>query len=205
MAIGEKKELDNYGDQLLRKAEAVQLRLDEVTRAAHEELTRIRDEIHAIDSIRELPEKDGKREAHITNRKTVAVTKNINTVLIVEKHPNYSQLLANQIRSAGFQPVVAITAEGGLRKAEEHHPDVSLLGLELPDRDGLRFVSEIRRNREADRIPIIAMSALPHLKSRCLELGCDDFLRKPVRMIDLITRIKKILDLKPTVSVLPTS
>jgi CheY-like chemotaxis protein len=206
MAIRDKKELDNYRNQLLRKAEAVQRRLDEVTRAAHEELTRIRDEIRAIDSImRETPEKDGKRRADITDRKSVTVAKNIKTVLIVEKHPNYSQLLANQIRSAGLKPVVAITAEGGLRKAEECSPDVILLGLELPDRDGLRFVSEMRQNREADRIPIIAMSALPHLKSRCLELGCDDFLLKPVRMIDLISRIRKILDLKPTGSVRPTS
>ena len=83
-----------------------------------------------------------------------------------------------------------MTAEGGLRKAEECRPDLILLEIELPDRDELRFVSDIHRNRESDRIPIIAMSALPHLKSRCPELGCNDFLLKPVRMIDLIGRIK---------------
>jgi len=59
--------------------------------------------------------------------------------------------------------------------------------------NGLRFVSEIRRNPEADRVPIVAMSALPDLKARCLERGCDEFLLKPVRMIDLIARIKKFL------------
>jgi PleD family two-component response regulator len=193
MPGGDKKALDRYRNQLLRRAEAIQRHLDEVTRAAREELVSIRDQIRALDSIRETPEKDGERRANILDRKSVTVTKNVKTVLIVEKRPNYTQSLVNQILSAGFKPVVAITAEGGLRKAEECHPDLILLEVELPDRDGLRFVSEIRRNREADRIPIIAMSALPHLKSRCLELGCNDFLLKPVRMIDLIARIRKFL------------
>jgi DNA-binding response OmpR family regulator len=77
--------------------------------------------------------------------------------------------------------------------AEACHPDLILLEVELGDMNGLRFVSEIRRNPEADRVPIVAISPFPHLKSRCLECGCDDFLLKPVKMIDLIARIKKFL------------
>jgi PleD family two-component response regulator len=205
MPIGDKKALDRHRNQLVRRAEAIQRRLDEVTRAAREELVSIRDEIRALDSIRETREKDSERQAKVLDRKSVTVTNNVKTVLIVEKRPNYTQSLVNQILSAGFKPVVATTAEGGIRKAKECHPDLVLLEVELPDRDGLRFVSEIRRNREADRVPIIAMSALPHLKPRCLELGCNDFLLKPVRMIDLIARIRKFLHLDPTVSVLPAS
>jgi DNA-binding response OmpR family regulator len=77
--------------------------------------------------------------------------------------------------------------------AEESHPDLILFEVELPDMNGLRFISAIRGNPEADRVPIVAMSALPDLKSSCLEHGCNDFLLKPVRMIDLVTRIKKFL------------
>jgi PleD family two-component response regulator len=205
MPIGDKKALDHYRNQLLREAEAIQRRLHEVTRAAREELVSIGEKIRALDSMRETLDEDGERRAHSLDRKSVMVKKKVKTVLIVEKRPNYTQSLVNQILSAGFKPVVAITAEGGLRKAKECHPDLILLEVELPDRDGLRFVSEIRRSPEADRIPIIAMSALPHLKPRCLELGCDDFLLKPVRMIDLIARIRKFLHSDPKGSVLPTS
>jgi len=95
--------------------------------------------------------------------------------------------------SAGLKPIVAITGEGGLRMAEECHPDLILLEVELGDMNGLRFVSAIRRNPEADKVPIVAMSAFPNLKSRCLERGCNDFLLKPIRMIDLIARIRKFL------------
>lgn len=193
MTVGDKKERDRYRNQLLRRAEAIQRQLDEVTRAAREEMVSIRDQILALDSIRETPEKNGERRVNILDRKSVAVTKNVKTVLIVEKRATYAQSLVKQIQSAGFKPVVAVTAEGGLRKAEECHPDLILFEVELPDRDGLRFVSEIRRNREADRIPIIAMSALPQLQSKCLEIGCNSFLLKPVRMIDLMALIRKFL------------
>lgn len=112
------------------------------------------------------------------------------TVLIVENQPNYTQLLVKQILFAGLRPVVAITGAGGLRKVAECHPDLILLEVELSDMDGLSFVSEMRRNPDGDRIPIVAMSVFPHLKARCLEGGCNDFLQKPVKMIELMTRLR---------------
>ena len=171
----------------------MQSRLDEVTRAAREELVRIREEIRALDSSRQTPQEVSERRTTTLDRKTVKVKNNVKTVLIVEKDPKHSQSLARQTQFAGFKPVVTITGEGGLRKAKECHPDLILLEIELSDMDGLRFISEMRRDPEADRIPIIAMSTFPHLKPRCLELGCDDFLLKPVRMIDLTKRIRKFL------------
>ena len=194
MSLGDRKTLDRYRNQLLRRAEAIQRRLDEVTRAAREELVSINDEIRALDSTREILEEDGEHRADILDPRSVRVTKKVKTVLIVEKNPNYTQSLVTQIRFAGIKPIVAVTGEGGLKMAEECHPDLILLEVELPDMNGLRFVSEIRRNPEADRVPIVAMSALPDLKARCLERGCDDFLLKPVKMIDLIARIKKFLN-----------
>jgi two-component system, cell cycle response regulator DivK len=193
MPIGDRKTLDDYRNRLLRRAESIQRRLDELTRAAREELVSIKEEIRALDSARETLEEAGERRANILDRKSVKVTKNLKTVLIVEKNPDYTQALVRQIRLTGLKPIVAVTGEGGLRIAEECHPDLILLEVELPDMNGLRFVSAIRRNPEADRVPIVAMSAFPDLKSRCLERGCDEFLLKPVRMIDLIARLKKFL------------
>jgi CheY-like chemotaxis protein len=197
MSIGDRKTLDHYRSRLLRRAEVIQRQLDEVTRAAREELVSIKDQLRALDSIRETPEEDGERRANIVDRnadrKSVRVTKNFKTVLIVEKNPDYTQALVKQIRLAGLKPIVAVTGEGGLRMAEAYHPDLILLEVELGDMNGLRFVSEIRRNPEADRVPIVAISPFPHLKARCLERGCDDFLLKPVKMIDLIARIRKFL------------
>jgi DNA-binding response OmpR family regulator len=115
------------------------------------------------------------------------------TVLIVENQPNFTQLLVKQVLFAGLNPIVAITGEGGLRRVNESHPDMILLEVELSDMDGLEFVSILRRRPEADRIPIVAMSAFPHLKNKSLDGGCDDFLQKPVKMIDLMARLRKFL------------
>lgn len=193
MANGDKRGLDQQRKRLLSRAAAIQRRLDEVTRAAHEELVRIEDELRALDSTGEALEEDATQRISVLDRKSVRVKKSVKTVLIVEKNPNYTQSLVTQIRFAGLKPIVAVTGEGGLRMAEESHPDLILFEVELPDMNGLRFISAIRGNPEADRVPIVAMSALPDLKSSCLEHGCNDFLLKPVRMIDLVTRIKKFL------------
>src|SRR5882724_13138584 len=115
------------------------------------------------------------------------------TVLIVEKQPNYTQLLVKQIMFAGLRPVVAVTGEGGLRKATEHHPDLILLELDLTDMDGLEFVSLLKEKPQLEQIPIIAMSIFPYMKNAALYGGCDDFLQKPVKLIDLMGHIRQFL------------
>jgi len=121
------------------------------------------------------------------------VAKKGKTVLIVENQPNYTQLLVKQLLFAGLDPIVAITGNGGLRKAQECRPDLILLELQLSDMNGLDFVSLLRQRPEADRIPIVAMSVFADLKSQCLRGGCNDFLQKPVKIIELMARIKKLL------------
>jgi DNA-binding response OmpR family regulator len=115
-------------------------------------------------------------------------------VLIIEKQPNYTQLLVKQVLFAGLRPVVAVTGEGGLRKALEHRPDLILLELDLTDMDGLEFVSLLKEKPQLQYIPIVAMSIFSYLKTAALYGGCDDFLKKPVKMIDLMSRIRQHLN-----------
>jgi DNA-binding response OmpR family regulator len=119
------------------------------------------------------------------------------TVLIIEKHPNYTQLLVKQVIFAGLRPLVAVTGEGGLRKALEFHPDLILLELDLTDMNGLEFVSLLKEKAQLQKIPIVAMSIFPYLKTSALYGGCDDFLKKPVKMIDLMTHIRQYLRQAP--------
>jgi DNA-binding response OmpR family regulator len=118
------------------------------------------------------------------------------TVLIVENQPNYTQLLVKQLLFAGLKPVVAITGEGGIKKVAECYPDLILMEAELSDMDIMEFISLLRQRPEADGIPIVAMSVFPHLKSKCLEGGCNDFLQKPIKMVELMADVRKFLQLK---------
>jgi DNA-binding response OmpR family regulator len=114
-------------------------------------------------------------------------------ILIVEKQPNYTQQLVKQVMFAGLSPVVAVTGEGGIRKAIEHHPDLILLELDLADMDGLRFVSLIRERPSLQKIPIVAMSIVGQMTAAALGGGCNDFMVKPVKMIELMAHIRKFL------------
>ena len=124
------------------------------------------------------------------------------SVLIVEKQPNYTQLLVKQVMFAGLRPLVAVTGEGGLRKAQEFHPDLILLELDLTDMNGLEFVVLLKEKPQMQGIPIVAMSIFSYLKTAALYSGCDDFLKKPVRMIDLMSHIKRYLRRNPSVPTL---
>jgi len=114
-------------------------------------------------------------------------------ILIDEKQLNYTQQLVKQVMFAGLSPVVAVTGEGGIRKAIEHHPDLILLELDLTDMDGLRFVSLIRERESTQNIPILAMSIVGQLKAAALRGGCNDFMVKPVRMIELMAHIRQFI------------
>jgi len=118
-------------------------------------------------------------------------------ILIVEKQPNYTQQLVKQVMFAGLSPVVAVTGEGGIRKAIEHHPDLILLELDLADMDGLRFVSLIRERESLQKIPIVAMSIVGQMKAAALRGGCNDFMVKPVKMIELMAHIRRFLSASP--------
>ncbi len=115
------------------------------------------------------------------------------SILIIEKQPNYTQLLVKQVMFAGLSPLVAVTGEGGLRKAMEYRPNLILLELDLTDMDGLEFVSLLKEKPRVETIPIVAMSIFSYMKNAALYGGCDDFLKKPVRMIDLMAHIRQFL------------
>jgi len=114
-------------------------------------------------------------------------------VLIVEKQPNFTQLLVKQVMFAGLTPIVAVTGEGGLRKAIEYHPDLILLELDLTDMDGLELVSLLKEKPRVEEIPIVAMSIFSSMKYAALYGGCDEFLKKPVKMIDLMSHVRRFI------------
>jgi DNA-binding response OmpR family regulator len=115
------------------------------------------------------------------------------TVLIVDSQPRETAALQRQLGFAGFKTEIAITGEGAIQILEEHPPDVVLLEASLSDIDSLEVVAFIRNASRISRIPVVAMSAFPHMKGRCLQGGCDDFVQKPIKILDLAARIRKSL------------
>ena len=114
-------------------------------------------------------------------------------ILVVDHHHEHAVTLSNQLEYAGFKTQVAHTGTGAINKIKERLPDLVILEVSLSDIDALEVVSFIRNQSNNCLIPVIAMSALPHMKDRSLRGGCSDFFQKPIKVLDLIVRIKKAL------------
>jgi DNA-binding response OmpR family regulator len=115
------------------------------------------------------------------------------TVLIVDNQPRETATLRKHLAFAGFKTEIATTGEGAIKIMEEFPPDIVLLEASLSDVDSIEVVAFIRSDLRTCRIPVLAMSVFPHLKDRCLKGGCDDFLQKPIKILDLVARVRKAL------------
>ena len=114
------------------------------------------------------------------------------TVLVVEDDPSLSAALMTTLKAAGYRPVAARTAAEGLRWFAHYAPDVVLLDLGLPDRDGLTVISDIRAKGTT---PIVVLSArgAEAMKVQALDLGADDYVAKPLGVEELLARLRTAL------------
>lgn len=111
------------------------------------------------------------------------------TILVVDDERQIRRLLKTGLGLAGFAVAEAENAAEGLRQAMAVMPDLVLLDLGLPDRDGLDLLRQIR---DWSAMPIIVLSvrAREAEKVAALEAGADDYVTKPFGMAELVARIR---------------
>ena len=111
------------------------------------------------------------------------------TVLVVEDDPSLNAALCALLKAAAYRPVSARTAAEGLRWFAHYAPDLVLLDLGLPDRDGLGVIADIRARSHT---PIIVLSArdAESVKVEALDLGADDYVQKPFGVDELLARLR---------------
>ena len=115
------------------------------------------------------------------------------TILIVDNQPSETRRLIRQLDYIGLKATFATTGEGALQKVAEHAPALVLLEVSLSDMDGLQIVSFLRNSTKTRDVPILAMSVFPHMRDRCLQAGCNHFIQKPFKMLEVVTLIRKCL------------
>ena len=114
------------------------------------------------------------------------------SILLVEDDAETRHQVATLLERHGYQVAEASDAESALAKFADGRPDLILLDLGLPDRDGLDVVDRVRA---AGTTPILVLSARDREvdKVLALEAGADDYLAKPFGMAELQARIGAIL------------
>lgn len=116
-----------------------------------------------------------------------------NTILVVEDEQSIATLLQYNLKQAGFEVLTAPDGDEGLRKAVELKPDLILLDLMLPKKDGMEVCKELRMQRV--QTPIIMLTAKEDEFDKVLglELGADDYMTKPFSPREVIARVKAVL------------
>jgi two-component system KDP operon response regulator KdpE len=110
-------------------------------------------------------------------------------ILIIEDDPYISNFISVSLEKDGHTVLVAESAAAGLFLFSSHHPDMILLDLGLPDRDGLEIIKELRGFSD---IPILVVSARGQVneKIEALDLGANDYITKPFHMGELMARVR---------------
>lgn len=111
------------------------------------------------------------------------------TILVVDDEKPIADILQFNLIKEGYKVVCAYDGEEALEKVEEVQPDLMLLDIMLPKRDGMEVCREVRKKYN---IPIIMLTAKDSEIDKVLglELGADDYVTKPFSTRELIARVK---------------
>ena len=113
-------------------------------------------------------------------------------VLVVEDEANICSFIETLLETNGYQALVAHSCSMGLTLFASHNPDLVILDLGLPDRDGLELIRTVRQKYMT---PIVVLSArtTEQDKIEALDLGANDYVTKPFGTGELMARVRAAL------------
>ncbi len=116
-------------------------------------------------------------------------------ILIVDDDEHTRILLRDLCEQTGYRVEMACDGGDALEKIERELPDLVLLDLMMPRKDGFAVLKELREGERTKDLPVIALTAIGDMdgKIRGMELGADDYVTKPFKLVELQTRINSAL------------
>lgn len=116
-------------------------------------------------------------------------------ILLVEDNDMNRDMLSRRLQRKGYEVAVAEDGNGGLEAAREEEPDLVLMDMSLPGKDGWTATRELKEDPELGEIPVIALTAhaMPGDREKALDAGCDDYDTKPVDLPRLLEKIEQLL------------
>jgi len=114
------------------------------------------------------------------------------TILVVDDTASVRKLLEDYLSQQGFRIVTATNGQEAIYAARHATPDVILLDIMMPHMDGFEFLRQYRKEKQT---PVIIITAKEEETDAVLglELGADDYVIKPFRMRELLSRVRAVL------------
>lgn len=118
------------------------------------------------------------------------------TILYVEDNEDNIYMLSRRLKKKSFDVLIAKDGQEGINMAIAHEPNLILMDLSLPIKDGWQAIKELKQDESTQHIPIIALSAhaMDQHKQDALKAGAEDFDSKPVDLSRLLTKIATLID-----------
>jgi two-component system KDP operon response regulator KdpE len=113
-------------------------------------------------------------------------------ILVIDDDATLLGLLAQHLSRAEYQVITAVSGSKGLQTFYDHHPDLVILDVMMPNMDGWEVCERIRENSD---VPIIMLTAKEEEQDRLrgFRLGVDDYVIKPFSFAELIARVGAVL------------
>ncbi|MEM9232866.1 MAG: response regulator [Pseudomonadota bacterium] len=126
---------------------------------------------------------------------STAETTDAKKVLVVEDNELNMKLFHDLLDVQGYIVLQAENGPDALLLAREHHPDLILMDIQLPEQSGLDVTREIKADEDLREIPVIAVTAFA-MKSdeqRIRDGGCEDYIAKPISVPVFLEKVKRYL------------
>ena len=121
-------------------------------------------------------------------------------ILVVDDTPDNLRLIKAMLASQNYQLILVNNGAKALEEVMLHPPDLILVDVMMPGMDGYEVTQRIRSSPKLPFIPILLITAHDNASlAKGLDLGADDFIRKPVSMDELTARVRSLLRLKHSV------
>lgn len=114
-------------------------------------------------------------------------------ILVVDDEPNVAHLIQLRLKANGFDVVTASDGADGLRIAKECRPDLILLDVQMPEMDGFKVLSELRKDPQTAPIPVVMLTAKGESANimKAQEMRATDYIVKPFEGDELVRWVKK--------------
>ena len=115
-------------------------------------------------------------------------------ILIVEDNEMNRDMLSRRLIKKGFEIIIAVDGEEGVKKTFSEKPDLILMDMSLPVMDGWEATKKLKSNSDTSKIPIIALTAhaMAQDKEKALAAGCDEYDTKPIDLDRLLSKISSL-------------
>jgi len=121
-------------------------------------------------------------------------------ILVVDDSPDNCFLIESILAGEGYKITVADSGTLALAEIAKSPPDLVLLDVMMPEMDGYEVTRRLRQNHDLPFMPILLITAFDHASlAEGLDLGADDFIRKPFDLDELLARVRSLLRLKHSV------